>query len=1495
MEKVLYLKKNSGGKEIDFLVNGDKIELYDFTYDAKRMGGAPTITATVMYEHCLDKELSQDVFVEFNGEKYYLKNTPTSSKSNTDSRYKHELNFISERVILDNVYFYDIVSADFDDYKPVSNSSKFQFSGNIHQLVARFNQSLEACGLDYTVVVDNGIDTEDKLLSFDNTFFSNALQEIYNIFELPYYFVGKEIHIGYSSNQITDVLKYGSDSALLSITKQNTNNKIVNRITGVGSSENIPYYYPNDTEKGNIRAIAIPANGSSFKDEQIEIYNASLYGKYIDLTIDDNNVLPSSILTYTSAEIKIESKRVSTDSMVGWEKPNVDFVWYFDKNKKPIYVYVEVTFNVVKDGVVSINPKLYINNVIKPLSSEVECSFYRNEEDVPTYAMFDNGYFNMGYLEKGVWTSMFMYKVFYDKNDSISIFLAPETDDSSSKGAWISNGKQYHLDELGIRINGEYSYGDSFYQYRDATGYVNPQTNLMPSIYRETFGAERFYNAINYPFEYKEGYELKSNEYVFNGFVHNDSYKNEDGEYIEFNNPFIVGKPKEHIENFDDIKPTIKGATNSKDERIDMFADFAYDNSDNDETKYSEDGGSSEYKHPYFFAKLRALDFNLFDHAIENGEMTIAMTSGSCGACEFVIAVNDSQKNTVQVDDSGNLKRDSQGNVLFGVPQEKQNDTTNNEVWIALRKEDSSFGQIMPNVTGNLKPSKDDTFVILNILLPKEYIIDAEKRLEKALIDYMYENNSELFSFEVGFSRIYLAEHEDVLQSLSENSSVSVEYNGIEYPLYVSSYSYKMSSSQSLSEIKVSLVNKVSSQGNTMQNIISSVVDDTFSKIGNIDVLSLGLPYFVRKDINDVVTGKLKFIKGLTVGNYRSGVYGSGATLEERSDGNTYLEVDYATIRKKATFTNVTIQELKHIGGEVVLSPASIVCTSVVEKDNGYYCYFNDKDADGIKILQEFVVNDQARCQVFNEGLKNKYYWRLVTEVGSNYIVLSKDYYDKSSEDTPEAGDNIVQLGHRTIATRQNAQILSAYGDDAPSFKQYAGINSFSLEGKEVTVLSPSGNKITGELNILPNSTGVSNLIDFPEEVVKAAQVGGDNILKNSGFIGNSETIEMGNSTLDESSEMYSPSLMFWSGTAEISDDTFAKSGKSATLGDISQDLSLIDGESYTVSFFAKDGGYIAVSLGGQEFRFALSRYYARYTHTFHNCPSDATFNIKGYNATICDLKLERGTIATDWTPSARDYSKIMDNLYDVKYLQEAIRNGSTSVIGGLILSNILQLGLYKDNVMQNVTAGINGNYYDDDSVAFWAGGDLSNAINTIARMKQNQQISDDEWNDLANFVATHGGAVFMRGYLNALGISLRGKIETSVEGNKLVIDPESHSIAAYGTNDELVFEIDYANSSLKFKGMDCSDGPSCYLRTINLDGSGLSFGDNSLSSYGAIRMKTKEVSTELLNTKSIKVTENAEISMYTLPDGDPSGVKNNFRLYVDKNGIVRGFPTTYK
>ena len=229
-----------------------QIEIYDFKYDAKRMGGAPTISATIMYERCLDKEWNPLVFTIFNGERYFIKQIPSSQYSNEDARYKHDIELVSERVVLDNVYFYDVVSKDVVNDKPVSNNSKFTFFGDIHEFASRLNHSLQYSKMDYTVVVDDGISSEGKFVSFEDTFFSNAIQESYNTYEIPYYFDGKTIHFGFTNNAITQTFKYGVDESLLSIQKQNANYKVVNRVTGTGSSDNIPYYYPNLNEWGII-------------------------------------------------------------------------------------------------------------------------------------------------------------------------------------------------------------------------------------------------------------------------------------------------------------------------------------------------------------------------------------------------------------------------------------------------------------------------------------------------------------------------------------------------------------------------------------------------------------------------------------------------------------------------------------------------------------------------------------------------------------------------------------------------------------------------------------------------------------------------------------------------------------------------------------------------------------------------------------------------------------------------------------------------------------------------------------------------------------------------------------------------------------------------------------------------------------------------------------------------------------------------------------------
>ena len=149
MEKVLklYSYNGNGVENTPFPSSDSQIEIYDFTYDAQRMGDAPTITASVKWGTCLDNVWQDNVFAEFNGEKYFLKQTPTSSYSNEDACYKHDLELVSERIILNDVYFYDVVATDVETDKPLSNSSKVTFFGNISEFVERLNYSLQYANL----------------------------------------------------------------------------------------------------------------------------------------------------------------------------------------------------------------------------------------------------------------------------------------------------------------------------------------------------------------------------------------------------------------------------------------------------------------------------------------------------------------------------------------------------------------------------------------------------------------------------------------------------------------------------------------------------------------------------------------------------------------------------------------------------------------------------------------------------------------------------------------------------------------------------------------------------------------------------------------------------------------------------------------------------------------------------------------------------------------------------------------------------------------------------------------------------------------------------------------------------------------------------------------------------------------------------------------------------------------------------------------------------
>lgn len=233
---------------------------------------------------------------------------------------------------------------------------------------------------------------------------------------------------------------------------------------------------------------------------------------------------------------------------------------------------------------------------------------------------------------------------------------------------------------------------------------------------------------------------------------------------------------------------------------------------------------------------------------------------------------------------------------------------------------------------------------------------------------------------------------------------------------------------------------------------------------------------YFNKKLGGAIEGETLFIKdvqhqGKVItdvfqnSTFTAGQLGSGFQIKKDVNGQSYLEVDNILVRREAVFNRLTIAEIKSIGGTILLSLASMVLSKVEVKASTWKCFFDTADDT---IPNDFAVGDQALCRKFT-GKNIKYYWALVTAVGADYIELSKT--DKDGSGIPSFGDEVVQLGNRTDVNRQYAIMLSAYGSAAPSIYQYAGINSYDLTGKEVTAISPKGNKLTGSFIVSTNGT----------------------------------------------------------------------------------------------------------------------------------------------------------------------------------------------------------------------------------------------------------------------------------------------------------------------------------------------------------------------------------------------------------------------------------------
>ena len=320
------------------------------------------------------------------------------------------------------------------------------------------------------------------------------------------------------------------------------------------------------------------------------------------------------------------------------------------------------------------------------------------------------------------------------------------------------------------------------------------------------------------------------------------------------------------------------------------------------------------------------------------------------------------------------------------------------------------------------------------------------------------------------------------------------------------------------------------------------------TKAGEVDLSAEALDHFARKDQDETFKGKVGFEQdvnfkaaalfadvvtmlkklkaqgGIETDYVRSANYEEdtqqGFGLSRTKSGGYRLSLSELEVWSKAIFHELEIRKLSYAGGNIYLSGAGSKIVHVEEQysasgvTTGWKCYLLADD--GSTATQNlWRVKDQARCQSFNilegkhEGVSNKSYWRLVTEVSTqpvtikaadgtalyggrlfDWVILSATDCMAGS-DTPAAGDTIVLDGASEDATRQGVLMLESTGNGTPRIVGLRGVNSYTHEGKEVFVFSPDGSKIVSSAIEWVSSAGDTiHLVNYRGEWQKGVSYG---------------------------------------------------------------------------------------------------------------------------------------------------------------------------------------------------------------------------------------------------------------------------------------------------------------------------------------------------------------------------------------------------------------------
>lgn len=956
--------------------------------------GELTISTQIKIDGSIKPDFSYDWEIEFMGEKYiYPLHTPQALKDTSSINSQVDLTFQHWVVYeLKRNYFVQLASVNAgtaipDKYITPLGLSVTDFVIAFQDVLDYYYKGAIQISLNPNIEYPNN----RAFINISYSYLWEVLQEFYNVYGIKWYIKGNTIYVGYPIPEVSHIFEYGYTTGLISIERQVQDADIRNSLIGRGGSTNLPKYYFKNAPEGSLYASdpdAIP--------ELANIHFTELRSKRFRDYVQGWKTNPNrDTLNGTIAIETYNDERGRHDD--AYRKGHEDE--RFDPDE-----YVRDEVSIAKYGLLNAgldnNEEIYpsIQNIslegiglvneivaVEPVISDDIDQAVDNEailSDVPEVQK------TVGVLPQK--TKLILAQCDFDVKEGYNGTLFFETGISAKKfgtyDAQIGKTQDNPDDPWFVRLEGD----PEISIYNNTTGKsYNSGINLPPGWY--TFGvAYKVFNTLPKGTAAGDSYYMVSVTASINNIKLNASRFTDTGE--EWKPTFDIW-----IKN---IWQTEKLGTETEEE----YADRVW---------------------------LPIL-------GTEGKEAQVTFSSGwlsSSEGWEFMVV-------------KGGYVYDT-SKTFNGVPSHWR---------LTLQKSDAELkatDKYIPNM--GMQAVAGDTFSFTGIDMQHQYVLFAEQRIFDWLYQALQKTKEIQPTWVTKFDklRIHTLEPEDtqlLVKSLQVGALIKFRderfTDGV-ITRNIQSITYNYSD-KITPEVEVVLADKAMPTGNPIQKI-QGEIDLLSAQIANPSSLwvnqlrSVLDAIYLRKDgVEDISMSPTRFQSIIKSGNFRSGMIGgAGWGIYKDANGNSVAEFDQIKARQSFTANSIVKNEIKHQGGDVIYSAASIEVSRVVEGEGYYDCYFDRKQGAKANL---FAVDDVALSTTFDpyNNYINSYKCRVIA-VGEDYIRLSSTI--KMGDGVPTVGDTIIHYGNYTDANRQFVIIRSVIGGGCDRMlSDLTAINSFGKE-----------------------------------------------------------------------------------------------------------------------------------------------------------------------------------------------------------------------------------------------------------------------------------------------------------------------------------------------------------------------------------------------------------------------------------------------------------------